>query len=131
MKLKLKSTLSSLSSLQKSPDALPKQRQVPEEGSFRHALVTNPWKYLWAHPMAWHYGHLRVFNCPPPFVTRASITPSTTQSHFNFDLIALHSSLAQFKLPDSRNLRLREVIKGIVIHKKLSLGIQDLKIKRE
>lgn len=107
------------------PTTVDKQ-QLPPEGSLRYALVTNPYKYLWADPMAWHDGHLQVLNCPPPLITQASISQQGRDNNYDPIMVAHHSTLHQWKLPDSRNLRLREIMKSILAHKKTALHLEDL-----
>lgn len=103
------------------------QPQHLVEGSLHHALVTNPSKYLWADPMAWHAGHLEVLNCPRPYSTQPSVPSSSPRDNdYPEETRANYENLySKWHLADSRNMYLREIISGVIMRKRYALGLQD------
>jgi hypothetical protein len=111
----------------KDPSTNLEQPQHLIEGSLHHALVTNPSKYLWADPMAWHAGHLEVLDCPRPYSTQLSVPPSSPRDNdYPEETKGIYKNLySQWHLADSRNMYLREIISGVIMRKRYALGLQD------
>lgn len=92
-----------------------------EENSLRHAIVMRPWKYLWAPPIAWHDGHLRILECRPPFsIYEHHKPPSSRQSSMissrcEVDLNQLFLTFSQIKAPVAKDHLLREIMIQILL----------------
>jgi hypothetical protein len=92
---------------------------TPEAGSLRDILLKHCRQRLYVHPLLWTEDHLRLLDCLPPQVARASCScfcsssPAHTMLSTNHYAIAssIHSSLKRLVLPESRDIKIRQLIR--------------------